>query len=131
MKKKTIIGLVMVLGLLIMSAVYASGYRGPYGMNTWQSVDVENVKQFQKETLSLRDELITKRLELRQECGKQDSDSDRITALRNDIRDIRSKIKEVADKYEVPLGCMKWHNRGERCMGGPMAQNRCIAGRNW
>lgn len=131
MKGRTIIGLVVVLGLLIMSTVYASGYRGPNGMNTWQSVDLEKIKQFQKETLSLRDELITKRLEFRQECGKQDPDSDRITALRNEIRDIRSKIKEVADKYEVPLGCMKWRDRAERCMGGPMVQNRCIAGRNW
>jgi zinc resistance-associated protein len=128
MNKKTIIGLAVVLGLLIMSAVYASGYRGPYEMSTCQTVDLEKVKQFQKETLSLRDELITKRLELRQECGKQGHDSDRITALRNEIRDIRSKIKEVADKYEVPTGCMKGHDRAERCKGGPVAQNRC---RNW
>lgn len=131
MKGRTVIGLVVVLGLLIMSAVYASGYRGPYGMSTWQTVDVEKIKQFQKETLSLRDGLITKRLELRQECGKQDPDTDRITVLKKEIREIRSKIQEVADKYEVPLGCMKWRNRAERCMGGPMVQNRCIAGRNW
>ncbi|MFH0932698.1 MAG: hypothetical protein V1832_00070 [Nitrospirota bacterium] len=131
MKGRTIIGLVVVLGLLITSAVYALGYRGPCGVSNWQAVDIEKIKQFQKETLSLRDEIITKRLELRNECGKQVSDTDRVTVLRKEIRDIRAKIQEVADKYEVPLRSMKWRNRAERCMRGPMVQNRCMTGHNW
>jgi hypothetical protein len=128
MKGRTIIGLVVILGLLITSAVYALGYKGQYGMSNWQTPDVEKIKKFQQETLSLRDELVTKRLELRMECGKQVPDTDRITTLRQEVRDIRAKIKEAADKYEVPLRCMKWHNRAERCTGGSMAQNRCNRG---
>lgn len=128
MKGRTIIGLVVILGLLITSAVYALGYRGPCGVSNWQTPDVEKIKKFQQETLSLRDELITKRLELQNECGKQVTDTDRITTLRQEIRDIRAKIQEVADKYEVPLRCMKWRNKAERCKGGPIAQNRCNGG---
>jgi hypothetical protein len=127
MRGRTIIVFVVVLGLIITSAVYAFCYRGTNGMNTWQATDIEKIKQFQKDTLSLRDELITKRLELRNECGKQVPDTDRITTLRQEIRGLRVRIQEVADKSEVPLRCMKWRNRAERCMGGPMAQNRCNA----
>lgn len=111
MKTRTIIGLVVVLGLLVTSAVYASGYRGQSGIGNCQAVDVEKIKQFQRETLSLRDELITKRFELRNEHGKPVPDTDRITTLRQEIRDLRAKIREVADKYEVPMRCMKWRDR--------------------
>jgi hypothetical protein len=128
MKGRTIIGLVVILGLLITSAVYAFGYKGSCGVSNWQTPDVEKIKKFQQETLGLRDNLIIKRLELRMEYGKQVPDTDRITTLRQEIRDIRSKIQEAADKYEVPLRCMKWRNRAERCTGDPMAQNRCNGG---
>lgn len=117
MRMKTIIGLLVIVGILVTGIVYAAGYRGQYGMTNCQNVDIEKVKKFQTETLSLRDELATKRLELRNERWKQEPDTDRITTLRNEIREIRHKIKGVADKYEVPLRCMKWRDR--RACGKP------------
>jgi zinc resistance-associated protein len=115
-KAKTIIGL-LVLGVLVAGMVYAAGDRGQYPNANCQNIDIEKVKKFQKETLSLRDELVTKRLELRNEYKKQSPDNERIATLRGEIRDLRSQIQAVADKYEVPLRCMKW--RGKRMYEKP------------
>jgi hypothetical protein len=60
--------------------------------------------KFQKETLSLRDELITKRLELSQEYDKDTPDADRIGQLRKGIIDVQTDIQKVADKYDIGQG---------------------------
>lgn len=111
MRMKTIIGLLVIVGILITSAVYAAGYRIQNRTQDCQTVDIEKVKQFQNETSALRDGLIIKRLELRNENMKQTPDTDKIAALSNEIREIRDKIRGVADKYEVPLRCMKLRGR--------------------
>jgi len=111
MKIRNIIGLVVIVGLLLVGVVYASGPHGQYGMNACQNIDVEKVKKFQSDTLSLRDDLITKRLELRNECMKSEPDTNRIATLKKEIGELRTQIREVADKYEVPMCCMKWRDR--------------------
>jgi uncharacterized protein HemX len=111
-KAKMITGLLVLLGVLVAGMVYAAGGQGQYTKADCQNVDIEKVKKFQEETLSLRDELITKRLELRNEYKKQAPDNEHIATLREEIRGLRSKIQVVADKYEVPLKCIKW--RGKR-----------------
>lgn len=102
MRRTTMIGLTVVVALLVVGgAVYAHGPWG-YSMGYGAGVNVENVKKFQKETLSLRDELITKRLELQNEYSKPQPDYDRIGTLRKEIVDIQTKIQASADKYGVP-----------------------------
>jgi len=113
-KMRTIIGLLVIIGIITTSALYAAGYRDQKRMENCQTVDIEKVKQFQKETSDLRDDLVIKRLELRNEKMKQTPDTGRIAALTNEIKEIRHKIKGVADKYEVPIGCMKWLGRNMR-----------------
>lgn len=127
MKRKTIIGLVVVLGIVLLCAVYASGQRGSSGVSACQNADIEKVKQFQKETLSLRDELVTKRLELRKEYGQPAPDSGRISTLKQEIRDLRVNIKKAADKYGVDLRCIKGRHRAEGMEGSPK-ENKSVEG---
>jgi hypothetical protein len=121
MKKRTtvVLGLVLSLSLIFAGGAFArngggygmmgSGYDRGYGgcdqSDCFRSdVTPEVMAKFQKETLSLRDELITKRLELRQEYNKEDRDDDRIAQLRKDMIDIQTKIQKVADKYDIDAG---------------------------
>ena len=114
MRGKTIIGILVVMAVLIMGTVFAFGYRGPSGTNACQNLDIEKVKQFQKETLSQRDEMMTKKLELRKECVKEAPDDKRISTLKQEIRDLKVTIQQAADKYDVDVRCLKGHHRAKR-----------------
>lgn len=124
MKRVILITLSVLLILGLGASVYA---RGPWGYGGWDysdmsGVDIEKVKKFQKETLSLRDELHIKKLELRQEYDKEKPDLDRIAQLRKEIIDLQTRIQKIASSYGLPAmgpgGCGK--------MGrGPMFGPRC------
>jgi len=117
MKKLMAISLIVVAGLLFSSAVYA--WWGGYGMGSGAGTNVETMKKFQKETLSLRDELMTKQLELQNEYSKPVSDTNRIATLKKEIIDLQTKIQTVADKY----GISGWGQMGQGMMGpGMMGQ---------
>jgi hypothetical protein len=75
-------------------------------------VDVNALRQFQKETLPLRDELAAKNLELRNEYWKQNPNQNTIAQLRTDIADLRTKIQATAEKRGLPA----WGN-GARMAG--------------
>ncbi len=125
MKKRTLVvlGLVLSMSLIVAGSAFAR-WGGGYGMmgggydrgpgNYYQSeVNPESMIKFQKETLSLRDELLTKRLELSQEYDKDTSDADRIGQLRKGIIDVQTKIQKVADKYDIGSA-----GQGRRARGG-------------
>ena len=114
MRGRTIIGIFIVMVVLIMGNVYAFGYQDPSGTSACQNLDIEKVKQFQKETLSQRDEMMTKKLELKKEYVKETPDDKRISILKQEIRDLKGSIKQVADKYDVDLRCLKGHHRAKR-----------------
>lgn len=114
MRGRTIIGILIVMVMLIVGTVYAFGYRGPSETNACQNIDVEKVKQFQKETQNQRDEMMTKKLELRKEYGKEAPDDKRISALKQEIRDLRISIQQAADKYDVDVRCLKGQHRAKR-----------------
>ena len=118
MRGKTIIGILVVMAVLIMGTVFAFGYRGPSGTNACQNLDIEKVKQFQKETQSQRDEMMTKKLELRKEYGKEAPDDKRISTLKQKIRDLKVTIQQAADKYDVDVRCLKGHHRAKRMGNG-------------
>jgi len=130
MKKRTLVvlGLVLSMSLIVAGSAFArwgggygmmgAGYdRGPgdcYRSNNYQAeVAPESMAKFQKETLSLRDELITKRLELSQEYDKDTPDADRVAQLRKDMIDVQTKIQKVADKYDIDAA-----GQGRRARGG-------------
>ena len=65
-------------------------------------VDVNAFRNFQKETLPLRDEMAVKRLELRTEFNKETSDQAKIAALQKEMIDLRTKIGDAAKKNGLP-----------------------------
>jgi hypothetical protein len=126
-KRKTIICVVVVLGIVLLGAVYASGKHGLSGVTACQNVDIEKVKQFQKETMSLRDDLMIKKLELRKEYKQPAPDSDRINTLKQEIRDGKASIREAANKAGVDLRCVKGRHRAEG-KGCLQKENKSVEG---
>jgi len=135
MKKKIwLVSLMAVLAVaLIGTTVFAQcgmGYGrggGPGYAATGKPVDVTAFKAFQKETLPLRDEMMTKRVELRNEYLKEKPDQTRIATLQKDMIDLRAKIRTSAEKNGLPafgpgMGGrgMGWGGRGH---GGRGAGN--------
>ena len=128
MRKGAIIGLILIVALISVSTVYAVGPWGghQHEMGYSASVDIDAVKKFQKETLPLRDELITKRLELQKEYAKDTPDKAHIATLRKEIIDIELKIQEKADAAGISnRGCGMM---GQGTMGHGMMMGRGMMG---
>jgi hypothetical protein len=116
MKKTAVAAVVAVTALVFAGAAFAHmngwgggpgygyGMMGYYGDNAGSGVNVDNLKKFQKETLSLRDELITKQAELTNEYSKQTPDTARISGLRQQIIDLQSKLSKSAEKNGLTAG---------------------------
>lgn len=121
MKKGVIIGLILIAGIILASAVYAVGPWGGHRMGYSKSTDIDTVKKFQKETLPLRDELITKRLELQKEYSKDTPDKARLATLRKEIVNIELNIQEKADA----AGLSEWSGG---MMGHGMMMGRGMMG---
>ncbi len=98
MKKKTVVATVLIAGFLLSTMVYAASQ--DYGPGSNQ-VDVKALRQFQKETLPLRDEIAAKRLELRNEYAQPTPDRNKIATLEKEIIDLRTKVQTAADKNGV------------------------------
>ena len=106
--KRTVMVVVAAMALVGASAAFAQQGLGPgsgrgyYGSGPEGQVNVENLKKFQKETLSLRDELMTKRAELDNEYAKQSPDTARIAEIQKQMIDIRTQIQKAAEKNGLP-----------------------------
>jgi len=111
MKKGVIVVLIAAAALMIVSAVYAYPPVNGNGICRKASIDTGAVKKYQKETLSFRDELIARKLDLRKEFSKRTPDRDRIAALQKEIIDIRTKIMKKADESGAP----KYFGRAKGC----------------
>ncbi len=107
MKRVMAIGIAVLAGLLLTTAVYAwwddYGWGG-YGMGYGPYSNVDNAKKFQKDTLGLRDELGAKQIELQNEYGKPNPDSRRIVTLKKEIIAFEAKIQDTAADYNTPAG---------------------------
>lgn len=131
MKKAVVtIALVLLAGLLIAGTASAwcmwGGYggwsRGGYGAR-YGTVDTDKFRNFQKDTLSLREEMVAKNLELENEYDKPTPDPKRVAALEKEIIDLQTKIQEVADKYGIS-------GSGRGYAGRMMGPGWCVWG-NW
>lgn len=137
MKKITVIALALVVGLIFASGAYAwwgghrMGHGMGYGTGYGTGTNVETMKKFQTETLSLRDDLMTKEIELRSEYNKPVTDTNRVVALTKEIIDLQAKIQTVAEKYGIsaggPMGGMMMG--GGTMMGHGMMMDMCPMGR--
>ena len=111
MRKGVVVVLAVVAALMFVSAVYAYLPGDGPGKNRLCSVDPEKARKFQKETLSLRDQLIAKKLEVSREFARRHPDRDKIAAIRKEIVDIRTKIMRKADESGMP----EYHSRFRGC----------------
>ena len=131
MKKIWLAGLVAVFGVALLgTSVFAGwgmggcgGGGAGYGAATGKPVDVTAFKAFQKETLPLRDEMMVKRVELRNESLKEKPDQNRIATLQKEMIDLRAKIRTAAENglpaagFGRGMGGGRGHGMG-RGMGG-------------
>jgi zinc resistance-associated protein len=99
MKKVLVVALVVVFGALVSTAALAAWTKGQ-GPAT--QVDVNAFRNFQKETLPLRDEMMVKRLEIRNEYSKATPDEAKITALKEEMIALRTQISEAAKRNGLP-----------------------------
>jgi zinc resistance-associated protein len=122
MKKTAAVIFVAAAALIFAGAAFAQmGYGRGYGYGADRNVNVENLKKFQKETLSLRDDLITKQAELDNEYDKTTPDTARIAELRKQIVDIQTTIQKAAEKNGLPAwghGPGRGHHMGPGMMYG-------------
>ncbi len=117
MKKVLVAVLVVAVGLSLGGIVYAAWGNG-YGPRWGGQVDVNALRNFQKETLPLRDELMVKRAELRNELAKENPDQNRIATLQKEMIDLRTKIQAAAQKQGLPAQGRSLM-MGGRCGLGP------------
>jgi hypothetical protein len=92
-----------VIAVVVMAFVAACGlaYAATTAPGAQGRGDAAAFRQFQKETLPLRDEMQAKRFELREEYAKQTPDENRVARLQKEMIDLRAKIRTAAEKYGV------------------------------
>lgn len=108
MKKVSVVAAAVAL-VIFCTAIYGWSQAGPAAPPA--QVDVKAFRQFQKETLPLRDELMAKRLELRNEYAQATPNHEKIAGLEKEMIDLRTKIQTAAQKHNVA-------GLGGPCMGG-------------
>jgi hypothetical protein len=101
MKKLMVVALIVVFGALLSTVAVAAWTKGQ-GPGHDAQVDVNAFRNFQKETLPLRDEMAVKRLELRNEFSKAEPDQAKIAALQKEMIDLRTKVSDAAKKNGLP-----------------------------
>jgi zinc resistance-associated protein len=93
MNRKIIISFLVITGLLMAGLVYAA--------NSIHYTSPETMRKFQKETLGIREELISKEYELQYEYNKEFPNTSRIATLQKEITELETQIQATADKYGI------------------------------
>ncbi|HAR95898.1 MAG TPA: hypothetical protein DCR97_08055 [Deltaproteobacteria bacterium] len=106
MKKVSVVAAVVAV-VVLCSAIYGWTQSGPVVTPPAQ-VDIKAFKQFQKETLPLRDELMVKRMELRNEYAQATPNHEKIGTLQKEMIDLRTKIQAAAEKQGLPAFGAGW-----------------------
>ncbi|TWJ19729.1 hypothetical protein [Geobacter argillaceus] len=104
MKKIMIVGIAMTMGILSVGAVSASADGSC--CSSAKCTDKQVVQQFSQETAPLSSTLKAKERELREQYGYEGIDIRKVNDLEADIKELKSKIKLVADKYGLPNCCL-------------------------
>jgi len=111
--------MLVALGLLIATATMAGPWAGGGpGRGYGPAVSSEALKNFQKETLSLRDELVTTEFELREEYGKDSPDLQKVATLKKQIVDVETKIAESARKNGIEKRARGFFRDGDEDRSG-------------
>lgn len=108
MNRVSVAVLVLIAGLLLVTVVYAHFPAGEKA-GGFENINIESMKKFQQETLPLRDRLMVKKLELRQEYMEEKPDREKIAEIKKEIIDIRTRIEIKADEAGLPA----WMGQGK------------------
>ncbi len=100
MENRLVIAFVVAVSVALGGVAYA----GDALLNPCVPVSAETVKQFRQNTVTLRDQLSAKELELRQEYGYDGINMRRIDELEGETRAIKEKIKSVARDLKIEPG---------------------------
>lgn len=119
---KKILGGLLVAAVLLTAGVASAcdwcyGHAGgPSGGNP------AAMRKFHKETVSLREDLSARQIDLAEEYDKDQADPARIAAIRKDIVDLEARIQAAADKS----GVRQWgRGRGHAMMAGGSGRCGC------
>jgi peptidoglycan hydrolase CwlO-like protein len=104
MKKNLIVGIALALGVLSVGAVSASA--ASTCCNEGKHAGMQNVQQFSRETTKLSNELKAKDIELRELYGFDGLDTNKVSALEADIKQLKGQIVHIAGKYDVQSCCL-------------------------
>lgn len=131
MKKIALAALVVALGAAVFATVSFAGpgqgrgygpcaYGAGQGTASQTPVDPAALRAFQKETLPLRDEMMVKRVEIRNEYAKDKPDYAKVAGLQKEMIDLRAKIATAAQKNGLPAygRGMGMGGYGQGAMGG-------------
>ena len=124
MKKKILVAAMVVLAVGLVGTV-AFAARGAFGPGT--QVDLNAFRHFQQETASLRDDMMLKGIELRNEYAKEQPDQNQIAKLRNEMVDLRTKIQGIREKNGLPA----WGRGSGEGFGGGCGGRGIMRGRGW
>lgn len=103
MKKQTIAGVVLVLGMLSVGALSASA-AGSCCIDGKCS-DQPTVQQFTRETASLTGALKAKDIKLRELAAYDTYDIRKQQGLEEEIKVLKEKINTVGEKFGIPACC--------------------------
>lgn len=103
MKKNLIVGIALALGVLSVGAASASAASSC--CNEGKHAGMQNVQQFSLETTKLSSELKAKDIELRQQYGFEGMDTNKVSALEADIKELKERIALIADKHNIQSCC--------------------------
>lgn len=104
MKKNMIVGMALALGILSIGATSSLAANPCCGNG--KCADKQTVQQFSQETSALSNTLKAKDLELRELYGYDGIDIRKVDELEAEIKDLKGKIKVVADKYGISSCCL-------------------------
>ena len=97
MKKNMIVGIAMAMGILSVGAMTASA-----ADSCGKCTDEQAVRQFTQETAALTSTLKAKDIELREQYSYDSLDTRKVSALENELKELKDKINVSAQKHGIP-----------------------------
>jgi Spy/CpxP family protein refolding chaperone len=98
--KTGMVAVIAVVGALLASSVVYAGWGGGWCMTgNGQNVSTQKMRNFQKDTLKLRENLMEKQLDLQDELSMDVPDGKKVAALRKEIINLQSQLQAAGTKY--------------------------------
>lgn len=104
MKKKMIVGIALVMGMLSVGAISASAAGSC--CNDGKCADKQVVQKFTQETAALSSALKAKDIELREQNSYDSINMSKVNDLEAELKELKGKIKAVAEKHGLPTCCL-------------------------